>query len=152
MDTRAAPRFAGSANYYLVWMSLTCLKSYDLIFCNPFWRKKYKASNYFQQTSYIRHKDFRPPPPPPSGLYYPPEIWNGLDCRALVKSHPPNIGKLREQHFFLAKKIFLQKNSLLKKSDFKCFSRFWEFLTFIFCFIFCCCLFFLFCVFFLLFC
>ena len=24
-----------------------------------------------------------------------PEIWNGLDWRALVESRPPNIGKLR---------------------------------------------------------
>ena len=25
----------------------------------------------------------------------PPKIWNGIDWRALVESHPPNIGKLR---------------------------------------------------------
>ena len=30
----------------------------------------------------------------------PPEIWNGLDWRALVELRPPYIGKLRGLHFF----------------------------------------------------
>ena len=49
----------------------------------------------------------------------PPEIWNGLDWRALVGSRPPNIGKLRGYHFilfnFFGKKINKIK---LKKSEF----------------------------------
>ena len=46
------------------------------------------------EESYIRHEDFLLLRPPPSGLYYPPEIWNKLDWRALVELRPPYIGKL----------------------------------------------------------
>ena len=43
----------------------------------------------------------------------PPEIWNVLDWRALVKLRPPNFGKLGEYHFFFGK-----KNTFWKISDF----------------------------------
>ena len=39
----------------------------------------------------------------------PPEIWNGLDWRALVKSRAPNIGKLRGWHFFCYQKKIEKK-------------------------------------------
>ena len=59
--------------------------------------------------SKIRHKDFHPLSFVRSSLSRyppPPEIWNGLDWRALVKSRPPNIGKLRGKHFFLQQFFF----------------------------------------------
>ena len=40
----------------------------------------------------------------------PPEIWKGLDWRALVGSCPPNIGKLRGYYFFPRKKKTVFKN------------------------------------------
>ena len=48
-------------------------------------------------SSNIRHKDFLRPLSFSSVrlVLPPPEIWNGLDWRALVESCPPNIGKLR---------------------------------------------------------
>ena len=33
-------------------------------------------------------------PPTPTRSGYHPEIWNGMDWKALVKLGPPNIGKL----------------------------------------------------------
>ena len=39
----------------------------------------------FSSSVLLRHAQGTPPP----------EIWNGVDWRALIKSYPPNIGKLR---------------------------------------------------------
>ena len=93
------------------------------------WLKKnqiYFGFTLFTKSSYIRNEDFR------SFLHssvtlrvLPTEFWNGVDGRAVVESHNPNIGKLRECNFFFGKKKYFQKFQISWK---KCFFPFFRFL------------------------
>ena len=64
------------------------------------YRKQKKLLTF--TSSYIRNEDFRPD----FSLLLrqtcatPPEIWDGVDWRALVELRTPDIGKLRGCHFF----------------------------------------------------
>ena len=55
----------------------------------------------------------------------PTGFWNGVDWRALVKSRPPNIGKLIEKHFFFQVIFKIFKKIFLKIFWF--FDHFWHF-------------------------
>ena len=79
----------------------------------------------------IRHEDFfrlsiRQVCPPP------PEIWNGIDWRALVKSRPPYIGGFLFYLLFFREFFFLQSSGLKKSVFFlKIFLIFWIFWQFL---------------------